>query len=241
MEARSDLHDRTAVVTGASSGIGEAIATRLATAGARVFALGRRAQPPSVGGGKPSRRFAYASVDLGDDGAVSAYAERLAGEFAGLDILVHSAGVIGRGTVEATPVAELDRQYRINVRAPYLLTQAVLPLLKRREGQVVFVNSSVYGNPRAELAAYACSKYALKALADCLRAEVNSDGVRVLSVHPGRTASPMQAEVHRGEGRRYQPDMLSQPSDVAATVMAALTLPRTSELTDLAVRPMRPG
>jgi NADP-dependent 3-hydroxy acid dehydrogenase YdfG len=86
---------------------------------------------------------------------------------------------------------------------------------------------------------YAASKHALRAIADSLRDEVNPDGVRVLSVFLGRTASPMQADIYRAEGRRYQPEQLMQPEDVAAVVINALSLPRTAEVTEVRMRPMR--
>jgi NADP-dependent 3-hydroxy acid dehydrogenase YdfG len=76
-------------------------------------------------------------------------------------------------------------------------------------------------------------------LADSLRSEVNPRGVRVLSVFPGRTASPMQAAVHADEGRSYQPERLLQPADVAASVVHALALPRTAEVTDIHIRPLQ--
>lgn len=71
-----------------------------------------------------------------------------------------------------------------------------------------------------------------------LRAEVNSDGVRVLSVYPGRTAIPMQAAIIASEGRAHLPEKLLQPDDVAATVVSALMLPRTAEVTDVKIRPL---
>ncbi len=119
----------------------------------------------------------------------------------------------------ATPIADLDRQYQVNFRAPYLLTRGLLPALTRAKGQIVFLNSSVFLNARGGATGYAASKYALKAFADALRAEVNPDGLRVLSVFPGRTASRMQAEVHAAEGARYDPSRLLQPEDVAAAVL----------------------
>jgi NADP-dependent 3-hydroxy acid dehydrogenase YdfG len=106
---------------------------------------------------------------------------------------------------------------------------------------VVFINSSAGPAPRAGIAAYAASKAALKALAESLRAEVNPGGVRVLSVFPGRTATAMQEEVHRLEGKAYEPERLLQPADVAAAVVNALCLPRTAEVTDINVRPMQPA
>jgi NADP-dependent 3-hydroxy acid dehydrogenase YdfG len=88
------------------------------------------------------------------------------------------------------------------------------------------------------VAQYSATKHALKAIADSLREEVNAEGVRVVSVYPGRTATPMQAEVHELEGKPYKPERLMQPADVAEVVLTALTLPRTTEVTDLMVRPM---
>ena len=220
---------RTAVVTGATGGIGGAVARALAAAGATVHALGRRAAAAEPG-------LVWHRVDLGDDAAVAGLAAELG---PGLDVLVHAAGTYGTGEVATLPVAELDRQWRINVRAPYLLTQALLPALVARRGQVAFVNSSVWGNARAGMAAYAGGKYALKALADALRAEVNPAGIRVLSVFPGRTATRMQAEIHRAEGAPWRPEALLQPEDVAAALVAALALPATAEVTDIHIRPAR--
>jgi NADP-dependent 3-hydroxy acid dehydrogenase YdfG len=85
---------------------------------------------------------------------------------------------------------------------------------------------------------YAATKHALKAIADSLRAEVNTYGVRVLSIYPGRTATPMQAAVYKMEGKTYEPEKLMQPKDVAEVVMDALSLPRTAEVTDIHIRPM---
>jgi len=92
---------------------------------------------------------------------------------------------------------------------------------------------------RANLAHYTAAKYALKAIADSLREEVNGDGIRVLSIYPGRTATPMQADIHRLEGETYQPDRLMQAEDVAQTVIDALSVPRSAEVTDVIIRPMQ--
>jgi NADP-dependent 3-hydroxy acid dehydrogenase YdfG len=125
------------------------------------------------------------------------------------------------------------------VRAPYLLTQSLLPLLRSRRGQIVFINSSAGHVARGNVGQYAATKHALRALADSLREEVNADGIRVLSVYPGRTATPMQAKLHAVEQKEYRPDDLLQPQDVAAVVANALSLPRSAEVTDIHVRPLR--
>lgn len=233
-----DLTGRSCLVTGAGSGIGRAIALDLAAAGAGVTAVGRRrsALEGTIGRAQ-NGRITIHPADL----TVDEHLDELAGTFlgGGLDVLVHSAGAYAQGPLEQAPVEALDLQYRINVRAAYRLTQALLPALKASQGQIVFINSTVGLAARANVAQYAATKHALKALADALRDEVNPAGVRVLSVYPGRTATDQQASIYELEGRAYAPETLLQPEDVAATVVGALTLPRTAELTDLRVRPMR--
>lgn len=231
------LTDHTALVTGAGSGIGRAIALRLAQAGARLWLVGRRPEALAATAEAAGGRAEIWPADLAAPEALQTLAAQVAAQ--PWDVLVHSAGVYAMGTLAATPVTALDEQYAVNVRAPYVLTQAALPGLKARGGQVVFINSTAGLTARAQVGAYAASKHALKALADSLREEVNADGVRVLSVFPGRTASPMQARVFAAEGRAYAPEALLQPEAVAELVTTALEMPRTAEVTDLHVRPMR--
>jgi NADP-dependent 3-hydroxy acid dehydrogenase YdfG len=230
-----DLRGQTALITGASGGIGSAVAQALAEEGVRLFLVGRdeeklSALAASIGNAEVFR------ADLTDDTQLLAAAEK-AGE---IDLLIHSIGLFRGGPLETAPVQDLDDQYRVNVRVPYLLTQALLPELIRRQGQVVFVNSGAGANPaKGSWGAYAATKHALRALADALRVEVNPQGVRVLTVFPGRTATPMQEEVHRFEGRAYDPTSFLQPEDVATPLVQALRLPWTAELTDLHIRPMK--
>jgi NADP-dependent 3-hydroxy acid dehydrogenase YdfG len=155
-----------------------------------------------------------------------------------VDVLVHAAGAITLGPVEEAPVADFDRQYATNVRAAYVLTQGLLPRLKTSHGQVVFVNSSAGLTGRRGSSQYAATKHALHALADSLRDEVNDDGVRVLSVFLGRTATPMQMAVHQAENRRFDPDPLIQAEDVGRIVSEVLRLPRSVEVTEMTLRPM---
>jgi NADP-dependent 3-hydroxy acid dehydrogenase YdfG len=239
----NDFRGMVAVITGASGGIGEAIAIQLAREGARLMLSGRSAAKLDMIAERArdlSPGVETFAADLAEDGQVRALAERALAAFGGVDVLIHSAGLFVGGSLATAPVEDLDRQYRTNVHAPYLLTQALLPSLLSRQGQVVFVNSGAGFNPaRAGWVGYAASKHALRAVADGLREEVNKQGVRVMTVFPGRTATVMQEEVHRYEGRPYDPERFLQPRDVAATVVNALSLPRTAEVTDLHVRPMR--
>ena len=234
-----------AVVTGASSGIGKAIALGLAAQGATLYLIGRRAAAlaavaQSAGAAAPRVLNYPADLTLDKDiQELTAYLQRDLGR---IDLLVHSAGAISLGQLETAPVEDFDLQYRINVRAPYVLTQALLPMLRASRGQIVFINSQAGLSARATMGQYAATKYALKALADSLREEVNAAGMRVLSVFPGSTASPMQAAVHAMKGMEYHPERLMQPEDTAAVVIQALSLPRSTEVTDIILRPLRkPG
>ncbi len=135
------------------------------------------------------------------------------------------------------PVADLDLQYRVNVRAPFRLTQALLPNLRASEGLVVFVNSGSGQNAKAGWGGYAASKFALRALADSLRDEESDRGLRVTSIYPGRTATPMQREVRVQEGGEFEPENYLRPEDVARMVAEVVRLPAGATVPDLSVRP----
>ncbi len=236
---------KTAVVTGATSGIGAAIATALATAGYRLVVTSRDAA--KLAALRARLRLDEAAcvgyeVDFGDPAVTEAVAARMAAAHADIDVLVHSAGYLAFGDLSTTTAAELDTHYSINVRAPWVLTHHLLPGLVRRRGQVVFINTSASTqHGKAGLGAYVGTKLALKGVADCLRQEVNREGVRVVSIYPGRTATEMQATIQKSLDAPYRPERLLQPEDVATTVMQALAMPETAEITDLHLRPMQNG
>lgn len=233
---------KVAVVTGASRGIGKAIALALAAEAATVCLVGRDAHALKEVADRASAQakgVASYRTDLTRDSELPGLITQLQRDFGRVDILVHSAGIMSLGPLSRAPVADFDSQYQANLRAPYLLTQVLLPMLIASQGQVVFVNSSIGLTTRAEVCQYAATKHALRAVADSLRDEVNELGVRVLSIYPGRTATPRQATLHELAGNPYRPEQLIQPEDVAAMVLCALRLPRTAEVTDISMRPFR--
>ena len=183
-------------------------------------------------------RVASYQADLTIDEDVRNLTVSLQQDFKFIDLLIHSAGGVAFGQFETASVENLDWQYRINVRGPYLLTQALLPMLRTRQGQIVFINSRAGLSANANESQYSATKYALRAIADSLRGELNPYGLRVLSVFPGNTATPMQAAVHRMKDRIYRPELLIQPDDVATVVLNTLSLPRTAEVTDIHIRPL---
>jgi short-subunit dehydrogenase len=229
-----------ALVTGASSGIGRAIALDYAREGGSVCLLGRdtarlRYTAKEIG----EERAEYHAVDLSQPDEVEAFISRFSSRSSRLDALVHSAALHAAGDLEHGSLSEFESLFAVNVRAAWQLTQRLLPCLRAARGEIVFINSSVIRNPSADLSIYSLTKAALKTLADSLRAEVNGDDVRVLSVIVGRTATPMQQRIAAAEGRPYQPERLLQPEDVATAVLGAIALPRTAEVTEIHIRPMR--
>jgi len=239
--AGGKLAGRTAIVTGASSGIGRAIARELAEQGASLCLLGRQSQALrelALPLGEGACRRVY-QVDLSSDEQIEGFAAAFVRDGGQADILVHSAGVIAVGAVEKAPIDEFDRQLKVNVRAPYLLTQALLPLIKARRGQIVFINSNAGLCAVPGSGQYSASKHALTGFAESLRAEVNGQ-VRVMSVYTGSTATPMQAALHLAKRRVYRPELMIQSEDVASLVVHALALPRTVEVTALHLRPAAP-
>lgn len=236
------LKNQVAVVTGASSGIGRAIALALAGQGAELFlaarskeALGETAKQAQ----KAGARAHTCSLDLTKDEDIRALGEKLEREAAGLNILVLCGGAIAHGPLEKAPLGDLDLMYRSNVRGHYALVQTMLPLLRKAKGQIVFVNSSAGLRSPANAGQFSATQHAFRSIADSLRDEVNADGIRVLSIFPGRTATPRMEKLFAKEGRAYKPELLLQAEDVAEMVTHALRLPRTAEVTDISIRPMQ--
>ena len=235
------LENQMAIVSGASSGIGRAIALGLAKEGISLCLLGRdkeRLLGTARTATNSSPKVTVYQVDLSSEPDLSCLIQRLEQELEYVDVLVHAAGDIVLGDMNSSTIDDFDRQYKINLRAPYLLTQKLLPRVRARRGQVVFINSSMGVHARANVGQYAATKHALKAVADSLRDEVNPDGVRVLSIFAGRTASAMQETIHRLENKAYDAQLLLQPEDIASVVIHALTLSHTAEVTDIHIRPL---
>lgn len=230
------IRGRLVAVTGASSGIGRAIAETFAEAGAIVFALGRDPERLAAVAGHRSGRILSIVGDLTDPSTMDAIVARIVGRAGSLSILVHAAGIFAGGATADLSVDDFDRQMRTNVRVPDVLTRALLPALFAGAGQVVFINSTAGLRASARNGAYAATKHALRAVADALREDVKASGVRVMSVYLGKTATPMQQAIYRDAGHTYHPDRLIQPADVAEILLSAVSLRPGVEVTEITLR-----
>jgi short-subunit dehydrogenase len=225
----------THLITGAGSGIGAAVTEALHARGDDLVLVARNNhRATELAGRFPGARTLVA--DLADPEAVDA----VAGLPERLDSLLHVAGVVELAAVAELDAGHLREQIDVNLISPALLTRACLPALRAARGIVVFANSSAGLAVGATWAAYGASKFGLRALADALRAEEMANGVRVTTVFPSRTATPMQEKVHEQEGGTYDASLWISPQTVAATVLHVLDVPRDATIPEVTVRPLVP-
>lgn len=180
--------ERTAVVTGASSGIGQACAVRLGRRGWRVFAGVRRDEDAERIAGL-AERIEPVRLDVTEPASIAAAAERLDGE--ALAGLVNNAGIAIAMPLEFLPLDELRRQLDVNLVGQLAVTQALLPHLRRARGRIVNVGSIAGRSALPFLGAYAASKHALEAVTDVLRVELRPFGIEVAIVEPATIATPI--------------------------------------------------
>lgn len=225
-------------ITGAGSGIGAAIATALEARGDELVLLARTKERA----GELAAAFPGASLVVGDLSQPLALEGMLAVALLplALDSLLHIAGIARLDRVSSLSVGDARDQLNVNLLSPMVLTNALLPALRARHGHVVFANSSAGIHAKPGWAAYSSSKFGLRGFADSLRAEEKGYGIRVSSLYLGRTATPMQRQVHAQEGWDYDPSRWMQPETVADSVVQLLNLPRDADVPALWIRPPAP-
>ena len=235
------LAGKTAVVTGASQGIGQAITTALHNAGASLVLVGRNRERLEASISELPRGNAHTPLlveaDLLDSERLTIVADQISSSYPTVDILINCGGTYLRGPWDEATTESLNELLRTNITGPYTLTRLLLPPLVESRGDIVFINSTVTKSSGLMTGQFKASQQGLQAIADSLRAEFNQLGVRVTSIYPGRTATPRQENIYADEGREYHPESLLQPTDVANSVMSCLSLPETAEVTDLYIRP----
>jgi NADP-dependent 3-hydroxy acid dehydrogenase YdfG len=245
----------TYLITGATGGIGTAVAELLRERGHDLVLAGRSAErldklagtlrgganaatqvinPGAVASPPRAASITTLPLDLTEPRRIEA-ALAMAGIPPRLDGLVHTAGMVHLSPVSELEADEWMEHLSVNLVSAAELTRLLLPALRAAAGHVVFVNSTAGLRANPEWSAYAASKFGLRALADSLRAEEPS--LRVTSVYPGRTATEMQRSVRAQEGHPYAEDDFAAPGTVARVLVAALETPRDAVVSDVTVRP----
>jgi NADP-dependent 3-hydroxy acid dehydrogenase YdfG len=228
-----------ALVTGATSGIGRAIALALQDAGHQVTALGRDTAALADLG---AQGLAAQALDLGDPEGLS---ERLQAALDGLapEIVVNNAGIVAPpGNFCEMAEADIHRLVATNLTQVLLVTHATAPGMRARGRGHIFFTGSVAGHtPYPNMAVYAATKAALGGFAQSLRLDLAASGVRVTEIVAGRVESPLYKDVLPAEARAamYAGATAVQPADVAAMVMAVLALPPNVDVARFDILPTR--
>ena len=222
------LRDRIILVTGASDGIGRALAVHAAGLGAQLILHGRNVGKlekvyDEIESLKSAPRPSIAVMDLASAAANSykTLAESLSEEFGRLDGLVHNAGILGeRYSIEQYDAALWQEVMHVNVTAAFALTQVCLPMLKAApDPSVLFTSSGVGKTGKAFWGAYAVSKFATEGLSQVLASEHDPKILRVNCVNPGATRTAMRLAAYPAEDR----DKLKRPEDILATYIYLLS------------------
>jgi NAD(P)-dependent dehydrogenase (short-subunit alcohol dehydrogenase family) len=232
IRSQGNLEGQRALVTGATSGIGRAVALQLARDGAEVVVHGRDAargaqtvEEITAAGG----RATFLAGDLGD----AADVQRLAREVGDVDILVNNGGISAFGPTAEFDVDTFDRMFATNVRAPFFLVAALAPrMVARGHGSIVSVSSMAGGVGLVGGAAYGATKASLEAMTRAWAAEYSASGVRVNAVAPGPvyTSTPSGPEFIAALGDTTPMRRASQPEEIAE-VIAFLVSGRASYVT----------
>lgn len=226
---------KTALVTGATSGIGRAIALELAQAEYRVIAAGRSQRALA---GIASDRITPLALDVMDRAAVVAALEGLS-----IDVLVNNAGMMPPlGNFADADMDDIDRAIGVNLTAVLALTRLVVPQMRQRgSGHVLFTGSAAAHAPFPNMAAYSAAKAGISGFAAALRADLAPHGIRVTEIVPGRVETALYADIldENARAAMYAAKAV-QPQDVAQMVRAVLALPEWADVTRFDIMPTRP-
>lgn len=237
----TSIEGAVAIVTGAGSGIGAAVAHALAAEGAHVVLSSRSTEKlESIARSLPHpERHVVFAADVGDEAAVRSLVAAAVERRGRIDLLVNSAGFgIFKPLVEMEP-DEFDSVMRANLRGPFLTMRYVLPHMYQQERGTVVTISSVAGRHGfAGGGAYCASKFGLMGLAESAFHEARTRNVRIVTLCPGSVDTPFFDEAHTTPPNR---DRILKPEDVAAAVLLAAQLPERALVREMDIRPTNPG
>jgi uncharacterized oxidoreductase len=206
-----NITNQSILITGAGSGIGRATAIALARKGARLTLFGRRQEPLEETARLVQEAGGEARVVTGDVADVSAGERAIqtaTEQYGGLDVLINNAGNVRAGRLETIELTDIQAQIEVNLTGPILLTRAALPSLRRSDDAAVVNVSSAIGLVGMPFyATYAATKAGIAHFGEALRRELHGEGVRVMTVYPGATDTPMMESTEAGPelGFEYEP------------------------------------
>lgn len=191
------MKEKVALITGASSGIGEATARLFAEKGARVLLVARRKEKLEALAAEIQEAGGQADVmaaDLSDLQEVERLMQEVTTQVTQLDVLVNAAGIIGTGTIESTTLDAWDHMMNINLRSPFYLTQLAVPLLEVCQGSIVNVSSVTGVRAFPGVLGYCVSKAAMDQMTRCVALELADKGIRVNAINPGVVVTNLHKE-----------------------------------------------
>lgn len=232
----TELQEKVVLVTGGGQGLGAAIATEVAEAGANVFVadLSERAESVAAALTKDGARVYALRGDVGKEDDARGFIGAAKKRFGRLDAVINNAGIDRTTGVDELTVADWDAIIRTNLRGPFLLAKLALPMLRESRGDIVNVASTAAKRGWANASAYHASKWGLLGLSYALHAEFRAHRVRVTAVIAGGMRTPFLLERFPD----LDPATLQDPRDVARAVRFALTQPRESVVAEITVLPV---
>lgn len=242
----TDLTGSVALISGASSGIGEATAVALARAGASVAIAARRTDRLQALAEKlraDGAKVLALELDVTDEAACNAAVSRVTDELGPVDILINNAGLMLLGPIVDADTEDWRRMISTNVLGLMYLTHAVVPsMVKRGRGDIVNISSVAGRTARAGAGVYNASKWAVNAFSESLRQEVTARGVRVSLVEPGAVATELTEHITHAETKRGTQEMVAsmralQSEDIAGAVLYVVRQPPHVSVNEVLVRP----
>jgi NADP-dependent 3-hydroxy acid dehydrogenase YdfG len=231
---------RVAVITGASSGIGEATARALAADGHRLALLARRADRIEALARELNNGSVAIEADVTDRGSITAAAERVKAELGGADILMNNAGVMLLAPFSSDQQAELRQMIEVNLLGAITATEVFLDQLRDGDGDLINISSVAGRGARPGNAGYAATKWGMNGWSEALRQELQPD-IRVIVIEPGAVATELTDHITHPETKARAEQMYEQTSisaqDIAEVIAFAVSRPHNVSLNEILIRP----
>ena len=231
------IHSKTAIVTGASSGLGRAISEALIDEGAKVYGLARNYDALHEVQKTLGNAFIPVSMDISQEKTVEKWISNTFSETSAPDILINNAGVGSFGKIDEMPIEEWSNMVNSNLHGMYAITSKIVKLMKGKKdcSHIVNIGSILGITTRSEGAAYSATKFGIVGFSEALSKELREYNIKVSCLNPGS----IDTEFFKSSGIEPHRNML-QPKDIAATLVHILKTPDNMLISDMTIRPLNP-